>query len=56
MLVTVRNNDNTDTSYGFAPEHKAQAIGFYTALYWEKAIKGFTATLDSGETVTVGAD
>lgn len=56
MNVAVTNLDNTTTNYGFAPEHKAEAIGFYTKLYWEKAISGFTATMDNGEIVVIGAN
>lgn len=56
MLVTTRNNDNTTTAYAFSPEHKAEAIGFYTKAYWQGKIQGFKAVFDNGETVTVGAN
>lgn len=56
MLVTTRNNDTTTTTYGFAPEHKSEAIGFYTKLYWAGKIQGFTATFDNGENVVVGSN
>ena len=56
MLVTTRNNDNTTTTYGFDPQHKSDAIGFYTKMYWALKIQGFTATLDSGEIIVVGAN
>jgi len=56
MLVTIRNNDNTQTTYGFDPEHKSEAIGFYTKLYWQNKIQGFTATFTGGETITVGSN
>ena len=56
MSVTVTNLDNTVTNYGYAPEHKAEAIGFYTKLYWEKAIRGFVATMDDGSIVAIGAN
>ena len=56
MNVVVMNLDNTTTTYGFDPEHKAEAIGFYTKAYWQGKIQGFKAVFDNGETVTVGAN
>lgn len=55
MLVTTRNNDNTATTYGFDPQHKAEVIGFYTKAYWNNMIQGFIAVID-GETISVGAN
>lgn len=55
MKVTVLKNGNT-TDYHFAPEHTSEVVGFYTKEYWAKGIQGFTATLENGETVTVGAN
>jgi hypothetical protein len=56
MNVVVTNLDSTTTSYGFAPEHKERAIGFYTSAYWGGMIQGFTATFDNGDTVQVGGN
>ena len=56
MLVVTRNNDNSQACYGFDPEHTKEAIGFYTKLYWQNKIQGFSAVLDNGETVSVGAN
>ena len=56
MNVTVTNLDNTFTTYGFDPEHKAEAIGFYTKLYWGQKIQGFKATLADGQIVAIGAN
>ena len=56
MLVITRNNDNSQTTYGFEPEHTKEALGFYTKMYWAQKIQGFQAVLDNGETVTVGAN
>jgi hypothetical protein len=56
MSVTVTNLDNTFTTYGFSPEHKAEVIGFYTKLYWGQKIQGFKATMDNGEIVAIGAN
>ena len=56
MLVTTTNLDNTFTTYGFDPEHKAEVVGFYTKLYWAQKIQGFTATLADGETISVGSN
>lgn len=55
MKVSV-NNNNTVTDYFFAPEHKADMIGFYTTLYWANQIQGFVATLADGQIVAVGAN
>jgi hypothetical protein len=56
MTVTVTNLDKTHTVYGFSPEHKSEAIGFYTKLYWEGKISGFIAGMDNGEIVAIGAN
>jgi hypothetical protein len=56
MLVTTRNNDNTQTTYGFDPEHAAEVVGFYTKMYWAQKIQGFTATISDSETVSVGSN
>jgi len=56
MNVTVTNLDKTHTVYGFSPEHKSEAIGFYTKLYWEGKISGFIAGMDNGEIVAIGAN
>jgi hypothetical protein len=56
MNVTVTNPDNTFTTYGFDPQHKAEVIGFYTKLYWAMKIQGFKATMDNGEIVAIGAN
>lgn len=55
MLVTTRNNDNTSTTYGFDPQHKSEAIGFYTKQYWAGKIQGFIAVVD-GDVISVGAN
>jgi hypothetical protein len=56
MLVTTRNNDNTQTTYSFDPQHTAEAVGFYTKMYWQMKIQGFTATLADGSNVVVGSN
>lgn len=56
MLVVTRNNDSTTTTYGFDPQHKAEAIGFYTKEYWAGKIQGFIATFADGELVVVGCN
>jgi hypothetical protein len=55
MKVSV-NNNNTVTDYFFAPEHKENAIGFYTSAYWGGMIQGFVATLEDGTIVAIGAN
>jgi len=55
MLVTVTNSDNTQTTYGFDPQHKEEAIGFYTKLYWQGKIRKFTVSLNDGSIVAIGA-
>jgi hypothetical protein len=56
MNVTVTNPDNTFTTYGFDPQHKAEVIEFYTKLYWGQKIQGFKATLADGQIVAIGAN
>lgn len=56
MNVVVMNLDNTSTMYAFAPEHKAEAIGFYTKAYWAGRIQGFKAILADGSIVAIGAN
>lgn len=56
MNVSVKNLDNTATNYGYAPEHKAHVIGFYTKMFWRKEIKGFTMTHDDGDVISIGAN
>ena len=56
MLVEVRNNDMSVTKYGFEPEHKSEAIGYYTKLYWTNQIQGFRAIMADGSVVAIGAN
>jgi hypothetical protein len=56
MLVTTLNNDNTQTTYGFDPQHKAEVIGFYTKAYWNQMIQGYKAVLDDGSVINIGAN
>lgn len=56
MNVVVMNLDNTSTMYAFAPEHKEEAIGFYTKAYWQGRIQGFKAILSDGSIVAIGAN
>lgn len=56
MNVVVMNNDNTQTTYGFDPQHKAEVIGFYTKQYWAMKIQGFKAIMNDGSIVAVGAN
>jgi hypothetical protein len=56
MLVTIRNNDNTETTFGFDPQHKAEAIGFYTKMYWNSAIQGYRIQFDDGSVFNIGAN
>lgn len=55
MKVSV-NTNSVVTDYFFAPEHKAEAIGFYTSAYWGGMIQGFVATLEDGQIVAIGAN
>ena len=54
MLVTVTTPTNTAT-YSFDPQHKAEVIGYYTKLYWQGYVRKFTATMDDGSIVAIGA-
>jgi hypothetical protein len=54
MRVTVFKNW-IETDYIFAPEHKAEVIGWYTKEYWAGRIQCFKVTMDNGEIVAVGA-
>ena len=54
MKVSV-NKNRVETDYIFAPEHKAEVIGFYTKEYWAGRIQHFKAVMDNGEIVAVGA-
>lgn len=56
MLVTTRNNDNTETVYIFAPEHKSEVIKFYSDAYRNLIIQGFRATLPDGSILNLGAN
>lgn len=56
MNVVVMNLDNTTTMYAFSPEHKEEAIGFYTKAYWQGRIQGFKAILSDGSIVLMGAN
>lgn len=57
MNVVVTNLDGTQTPYNYEATmtKSIDIIGFYTKLYWQKGIAGFTATADDGFTVSVGA-
>lgn len=50
MLVTVRNNDNTETNYGYepAPGRKVQLEMFYSDLYKTLKIQGFAIFDNAG--------
>ena len=56
MNVEVTLNDNTKIYPSYAPEHKAEVIGFYTKEYWANKIQGFKATLNDGSIVAIGAN
>jgi len=56
MLVITKNNDNTSTTYGFDPQHKEEAIGFYVKEYWAQKIQGFTVDLGDDETIVFGVN
>ena len=56
MNVSVKLNDNTTIYPSYAPEHKAEVIGFYTKKYWTQEIQGFKATMDDGTIVAIGAN
>ena len=51
MKVTVRNNDNTETTYNFEPgAGKAlEAEKFYSNLYRTLQIQGFVVEDDNGK-------
>ena len=57
MNVVVTNLDGSKTPYNYeaSVDKSIDLIGFYTKLYWQKGIAGFTATADDGFTVSVGA-
>ena len=44
-----------ETTYHFAPEHKAEVIGWYAKEYWAGNIQCFRATMNDGQVVAVGA-
>jgi hypothetical protein len=56
MLVTTRNNDNTETTYGFDPQHKEEVIGFYTKAYWNQVIQGYRIQFADGSIFNIGAN
>jgi hypothetical protein len=56
MLVTTRNNDNTETTYGFDPEHKSEVIGFYTNAYRNLEIQGYRIQFADGSIFNLGAN
>ena len=56
MNVVVMNLDNTKTTYGFDPEHKEEAIGFYAKLFWSQKIQGFTVNLPDDESIVFGVN
>jgi hypothetical protein len=51
MLVTVRNNDNTETTYSFEPAtSRATALEmFYSNLYKTLQIQGFKVEDETGK-------
>ena len=53
MLVTVRNNDNTVTTYGFAPANGriAEAASYYVNQYMTLQIQGFQIEDEQGKVV-----
>lgn len=55
MNVEVTLKDGSQIFPSFAPEHKAEVIGWYTTEYWANRIQGFKATLDDGTIVAIGA-
>jgi hypothetical protein len=56
MNVVVMNLDNTKTTYGFDPQHEAEAIGFYAKEFWAQKIQGFTVNLADGESIVFGVN
>lgn len=54
MLVTTRNSDNTQTTYGFDPEHTQGVYQFYNNLYKAQKIQGFAVSWASGEVMVIG--
>ena len=55
MNVVVTNLDGSTTPYSFDPLNISDIIGFYTKLFWDKKILGFSATSNDGQTISVGA-
>jgi hypothetical protein len=55
MLVEVIDKSGIKTVYGFDPQHKAEAIGFYQKLYWSGDIAGYKVMLGDGDIVAIGA-
>jgi hypothetical protein len=55
MNVIVKLNDGGTIYPTFAPEHRVEVIGYYTLQYWQRAIKGFRATLEDGTIIELGA-
>jgi len=41
MSVTVTNNDNSTTTYGYDPEHYESVVAFYQDLVEQKKILAF---------------
>ena len=41
MSVTVTNNDNSTTTYGYDPEHYESVVAFYQDLVEKKEILAF---------------
>jgi hypothetical protein len=56
MEIITKNNDNTNVTYTFDPEHKSDIIGFYVKAYWESSIQGFVAKLNGEIIATVGSN
>jgi hypothetical protein len=47
MTVSVVNNDGTEITYGYSPEHRVGVEQFYSELAQEGKIKKYTIFLDN---------
>lgn len=56
MLVTIRNNDNSEITLGFDPQHKSELISFYTRLYKQLKIQGYRMQFADGTIFNIGAN
>lgn len=54
MNVEITNPDGSKLFPVFDPAHQNEVIGFYQRLFWNRVIKGYKATLPSGDVIEIG--